>query len=341
MTLTTRPPYRAEHVGSLLPPPGLVQARAQRRQGAIDAAALALIEDRAIFDAVRRQEAAGLQSITDGALREGGGWLDALRRVEGATLRGDGDPLAAERFAFLKSLTTRTAKAVVASPTALLPHGAHVPPAHADRRASLAGAAAAWRVIVAQMAAAGCRYLQLEDTAFASLCDPRVRAACRDGGDDPDALARLCAQAIDAALRDRPADMAVVLHVRGFAAAWHASGEADAVTQALFSTDVDGYLIAFDGTGPGAFEPLRALRRYDGRDKRVVLGLVSVEAGAPQDEDALKRRIDEAAAVVPLERLCLSTQAGFADARGAEAPSPDEQWRRLAQVVEVATGVWG
>jgi 5-methyltetrahydropteroyltriglutamate--homocysteine methyltransferase len=166
-----------------------------------------------------------------------------------------------------------------------------------------------------------------------------VQAQCRANGDDPAALPARYAAAINAALRDRPAGMVVTIHTcRGnFKSAWVAEGGYGPVVDAMFSTDVDGYFMEFDSERAGTFEPLRALPS----DKRVVLGLVTTKVGALEDADALKRRIDEAARIVPLERLCLSPQCGFSSTHHGNALSHDDQWRKIERVVKVAEAVWG
>jgi 5-methyltetrahydropteroyltriglutamate--homocysteine methyltransferase len=200
--------------------------------------------------------------------------------------------------------------------------------------------AAAYRAAIAHIAAAGCTYLQLDDVSFSYLCDPAVRDGLRAGGDDPAALPAAYAAAIDGALAGRPAGMTVAMHTcRGnFRSTWMASGGyEDAVVEAMFSTRVDAYFMEWDSERAGGFEPLRLLPR----DKTVVLGLVTTKSGALEPADALARRIDEAARYVPLERLGLSPQCGFASTHHGNALTEDDQWRKLERVVEVARVVWG
>jgi 5-methyltetrahydropteroyltriglutamate--homocysteine methyltransferase len=202
-----------------------------------------------------------------------------------------------------------------------------------------ADVAAAYRVAIAHLADAGCRYLQLDDITFAYLCDPKIQANCRANGDDPAALPQIYADTINAALLGKPADMKVTIHTcRGnFQSAWVAEGGYDPVVQAMFSTDVDGYFMEFDSARAGGFEPLKALPK----GKKVVLGLVTTKLGELESKDDLKRRIDEAARFVPLEDLCLSPQCGFSSTHHGNALSQDDQWRKLERVVEVAGEVWG
>jgi 5-methyltetrahydropteroyltriglutamate--homocysteine methyltransferase len=206
-------------------------------------------------------------------------------------------------------------------------------PKSSDRRA------AAYRAAIAHLARAGCTYLQLDDVAFAYLCDPKVREGCRRNGDDPDELPRRYASTIDAALAERPSEMTVTMHTcRGnFKSTWVAEGGYEAVAEAMFSTAVDGFFMEFDSERAGGFEPLRLLPR----GKTVVLGLITTKLAQLEDADAIRRRIDEAARYVPLERLCLSPQCGFSSTHHGNALSQDDQWRKLELVVRVARAVWG
>jgi 5-methyltetrahydropteroyltriglutamate--homocysteine methyltransferase len=370
--VSSTPPFRADQVGSLLRPAELAAARARYRRGEIAAEQLREIEDAAIRAAVARQESIGLQSITDGEYRRDWWHLDFLAQLDGVTLRENPGPkfggtaeqppiatvtgkvrctrpIMADHFAFLKSATRRTAKLTIPSPSMLHLRGGRAAisrTAYPDLAEFWADAAAAYRQAIAHLAAAGCTYLQLDDVAFAYLCDGKVRESCRKNGDDPDALPRLYAETINAALADRPAGMTITMHTcRGnFKSAWVASGSYDPVAEAMFATDVDGFFLEFDGERAGSFAPLRLLplRTNGGKGggKRVVLGLVTTKVGALEEKDALKRRIDEAAKFVPLENLCLSPQCGFSSTHHGNALSENEQWRKLERMVEVAREVW-
>jgi 5-methyltetrahydropteroyltriglutamate--homocysteine methyltransferase len=360
-------PYRADQVGSLLRPHWLAAERARFKRGEIDAAALKATEDRAITEAVRRQEAIGLQSITDGEFRRDWWHLDFLAQLDGVTLKdnpgpkfqtgehgGEQPPIAtvtgriacsrpimADHFAFLSSQTTRTPKMTIPSPSMLHLRGGRAAisrESYPDLAAFWADVAAAYRSAIGHLYAAGCRYLQLDDITFAYLCDPKIQANCRANGDDPAALPQTYADTINAALAGKPADLQVTIHTcRGnFKSAWVAEGGYDSVVQAMFSTNVDGYFMEFDSARAGGFEPLKALPR----GKKVVLGLVTTKVGELESKDALKRRIDEAARFVPLEDLCLSPQCGFSSTHHGNALSQDDQWRKLERVVEVAREVW-
>ncbi len=367
----TSAPFRADQVGSLLRPQALALARAQFKRNESDATTLRAAEDEAIAQAVQRQHAAGLRSITDGEFRRDWWHLDFLGQLDGVKLQDNAgpkfkfagqaeqppiatvtgriacsQPIMAGHFAYLKSLTDNlpgcVPKMTIPSPSMLHLRGgraAITKAVYPDLQEFWADVAAAYRTAIGHLAAAGCRYLQLDDITFAYLCDPKIQSNCRANGDDPATLPRIYAQTINAALRDKPADMKVTIHTcRGnFKSAWVAEGGYDPVVDAMFSTDVDGYFMEFDSTRAGGFEPLRALPQ----DKKVVLGLVTTKLGELESKDDLKRRIDEAAQFVPLENLCLSPQCGFSSTHHGNALSQDDQWRKLERVAEVAGEVWG
>jgi 5-methyltetrahydropteroyltriglutamate--homocysteine methyltransferase len=361
-------PYRADHVGSLLRPDWLAEARALNQSGQLECSALAEIEDRAIEEAVRHQEALGLQSITDGEFRREWWHLDFLAQLDGVELEDNHGPsfhfsgqseqppiatvtdrvactrpIMADHFAFLKSVTTRTPKMTIPSPSMLHLRGGRAAiwrEAYPDLAEFWADVAEAYRVAIGHLADAGCRYLQLDDITFAYLCDPKIQANCRANGDDPATLPRIYAQTINAALAGKPDDMVVTIHTcRGnFKSAWVAEGGYDPVIEAMFSTNVDGYFMEFDSARAGGIEPRRALKPSHIKD---VLGHETTKLGQLEDKDALKRRIDEAARFVPLDRLCLSPQCGFSSTHHGNAISQDDQWRKLERVLEVAHEVWG
>lgn len=365
-----QPPFRADQVGSLLRPPELAQVRQRFKRGEVDARTLRVAEDRAIADAVRRQRDIGLQAVTDGEFRRDWWHLDFLGRLDGVTLQDNSgpkfrfagqseqppiatvtgrvaccEPIMADDFASLAAIAAGTggvAKMTIPSPSMLHLRGGRAAiskDVYPELDAFWDDVAAAYRTAIGHLADAGCRYLQLDDITFAYLCDPKIQANCRANGDDPDSLPQRYARTINAALRDRPADMAVTIHTcRGnFKSAWVAEGGYDPVVEAMFSTEVDGWFMEFDSERAGGFEPLRALPK----GKRVVLGLVTTKVGALESEEALLRRIDEAAKVVPLEQLCLSPQCGFSSTHHGNALSHDDQWRKLERVVGVARKVWG
>ena len=359
------PPFRAEHVGSLLRPRELHEARARARTGALPAAQLREVEDWCIRGAVARQESLGLGVVTDGEYRRDFWHLDFLRQLEGVALapvtgmvfqaedvppmptvtgrlRCAG-PIMVDDFAFLKSVARAVPKLTIPAPAMLHLRGGrqaisreHYP----DLAEFWADAAAAYRVAIRHIAAAGCTYLQLDDVSFAYLCDPKVREDLRAAGDDPVTLPRTYADAINGALAGRPASLTVTMHTcRGnFRSTWLASGGyEDAVLEAMFSTDVAAYFMEWDSERAGGLEPLRLLPR----DKTVVLGLVTTKSGALESVDTLAKRIDEATRYVPLDRLCLSPQCGFASTHHGNTLTEADQWRKLERVLEVVHLIWG
>ena len=359
-------PYRADHVGTLLRPTWLTEARRRMHAGELHPDDLVLIEDRAVLDVIRRQEAIGLRSVTDGEFRRDCWHLDFFSQLDGVTLQanagekfkvagsseqppiatvtgrvGCSRPIMKLDFAFLDTMSKVPAKMTIPAPSMLHLRGGRAAislEVYPDLEEFWVDVAAAYRIAIAHFAEMGCRYLQFDDASFATLCDSKGQADCRAHGDDPSQLPMMYARAIDAALVGKPADMRVAIHTcRGnFKSAWVAEGGYDPVVEAMFSTQVDGFFMEFDSEGAGSFEPLRALPA----DKRVVLGLVTTKVGELESKDFLKRRIDEAARIVPLDRLCLSPQCGFSSTHHGNALSEDDQWRKLERVVEVAREVW-
>jgi 5-methyltetrahydropteroyltriglutamate--homocysteine methyltransferase len=360
-----KPPFRADHVGSLLRPAALAAARAEFKHGRLPAAELRAAEDAAIRAVVAREEAIGLQSVTDGELRRDYWHIDFLRQLDGVTIAanpgpkfggteeqppiatvtgriGCSRPIMADDFAFLKSVTRRTAKYTIPSPSMLHLRGGRngiSRTVYPDLAEFWSDVAAAYRQAIGHLAARGCTYLQLDDVSFAYLCDPKFRAGCAANGDDAALLPRVYADAVNAALRGRPPGMTVTMHTcRGnFKSAWVAEGGYEAVAEAMFSADVDGFFMEFDSARAGTFEPLR----YLPLGKKAVLGLVTTKLGAIESADELKRRIAAATSFVPLENLCLSPQCGFSSTHHGNSVSEDEQWRKLELIVAVADEVWG
>jgi methionine synthase II (cobalamin-independent) len=365
MDMTMKPPFRADHVGSLLRPAELREARAKAKTGALLPAQLKEVEDRCIRAAVAKQESLGLEAVTDGEYRRDFWHLDFLRQFEGVDLKPavgltfqaeDVPPMAAitgkvhcarpimvDHFAFLKLATKAVPKLTIPSPAMLHMRGgrnAISRDAYPDLDEFWGDATTAYRQAIAHIAAAGCTYLQLDDVSFAYLCDAKVRDNFRGNGDDPAPLPRIYAEAINRALAGRPPGMTVTMHTcRGnFRSTWFAAGGyQDEVLEAMFSTEVDGYFLEYDTERAGGFAPLRLVPV----GKKVVLGLVTTKSGALEEKAALVRRIDEAAKYVPLDNLCLSPQCGFASTHHGNVLTEDEQWRKLERVVEVARAVWG
>jgi 5-methyltetrahydropteroyltriglutamate--homocysteine methyltransferase len=363
--MTRQPPFRADQVGSLLRPAELAQARAKAKAGQLSAPELKAVEDRCIREAVEKQEAIGLQAVTDGEFRRDFWHLDFARQIEGVALKPAvgiqfqaedvppmvsvvgklrcAKPIMSDHFAFLKSVATKTPKLCIPAPSTLHFRGgrdAISRAAYPDMEEFWADAGEAWRTAIGHIAQAGCTYLQLDDVSFSYLCDEKVLENFRAHGDDPVTLPSAYAGAINAALKGRPKGMTVTMHTcRGnFRSTWFAAGGyQDKVIEAMFSADVDAYFMEYDSARAGSFEPLRLLPK----NKKVVLGLVTTKTGALESKDELKRRIAAAAKFVPLSNLCLSPQCGFASTHHGNALSIDEQWRKLERVVEVAREVWG
>ena len=364
-------PFRADHVGSFLRPAALLAAREQHSNGSLSPAGLRTAEDAAIRDVVRFQEELGLQGITDGEFRRTYFHVDFLEQLQGVETKGGiavsfrsasgavdfsppvmrvtgrlrhGRPIQLDDFRFLRSVTRQTPKVTIPSPTMLHFRGGRgaiskqaypeLEPAFYDDVASC------YRAEIQSLADAGCRYLQLDDTNLAYLCDPKMREGARARGDDPDELPRRYARLINAAIATRPSDMRVCVHLcRGnFRSAWAAEGGYEPVAEVLFNElDVDGYFLEYDDARSGSFAPLR----FVPKSKTVVLGLVSTKVGELESKDLLKRRIDEAARHVPLEQLCLSPQCGFSSTVHGNAIARESQAAKLRLVVETAREVWG
>ena len=348
-------PFRADQVGSLLRPKGLSKARAEKNLE---------FQRKAIAEAVRQQEKIGLQAITDGEFSREWWHLDYMLQLEGVTAKANpgpkfggtqeqppiphvtgklkyGKPIMIDDFAFLKKAAKKTAKFTIPSPSMLHLRAGRAGisrEAYPDIAEFWADAAKAYRASIADFAGAGCTYLQLDDVSFAYLCDPKIRENCRKNGDDPDALPRTYADTITRALEGRPAGMTVTMHTcRGnFKSAWVAEGGYDPVAEAMFSSGVDAFFMEFDSARAGGFGPLR----YLPKGKKVVLGLVSSKTGILEKKEDIKRRIDEAARFVPLENLCLSPQCGFSSTHHGNDLTPEEQWRKLELVVDIASEDW-
>lgn len=366
------PPFRADHVGSLLRPQRLLTARAEHADGAIDAAALRAVEDDAIREVVRAQEDAGLQSATDGEFRRASWHMDFIYRLGGITRAADelhvtfhnenGDieftPAAlrvhdrirleetvfAEAFDFLNAQPkTALPKLTIPSPSMVHYRGGQAaidPGVYPDIEEFWSDLSAAYAAQVRGIAERGCRYLQLDDTSLAYLNDPEQRAIAAARGDDPDRLHVRYIRQINRALADRPEGLAVTTHMcRGnFRSSWVAQGGYDFVAEELFNElDVDGFFLEFDDERSGGFAPLR----FVPEGKYVVLGLVTTKRGELEDKDALKRRIDEAARHIPLDQLCLSPQCGFSSTVDGNELTFDDQMRKLRLIVETAGEVWG
>jgi 5-methyltetrahydropteroyltriglutamate--homocysteine methyltransferase len=373
MNSSPTPPFRADHVGSLLRPPELLRAREEHGQGRIGAEALRQIEDEAIRRAAQMQHQAGLQGVTDGEYRRGSWHMDFLYQIGGVEktdrllriqFRNEGGPVEAalgafriggklalertifgEDFAFLKSVAPpgTAAKLTIPSPSMLHYRGGRAvidPAAYPEMEGFWDDLAEVYRTEIAGLHALGCIYLQLDDTSLAYLNDPAQRAYVTSIGGDGDKQHLTNIRLINRALAGKPAGMTVTTHMcRGnFRSSWVAEGGYDHVAEALFGElRVDGFFLEYDDARSGGFAPLR----FVPKGKRVVLGLVTSKRPALESKDELKRRIDEAARYVPLDQLCLSPQCGFSSTVDGNALTEAEQFAKLRLVVETAREVWG
>ena len=367
-------PFRADHVGSLLRPADLLQARERRERNQITDAELRAVEDRCIRDVVKMQEDLGLQAVTDGEYRRKLWNVDFVKKFAGVVVKeglaedadksfqgGDANLQRSptrfevtgklsrvrehevENFKFTRSATKVVAKLSIPSPSVLHFRGGRdgvSAAAYPEMGDFFTDLARVYREEIQALAAAGCTYLQIDDTNLAYLCDPKMREGAKKIGEDPDRLPSLYANLINDCIKDRPANMVVCTHLcRGnFASAWVAEGGYDPVAEVLFNElKVDGYFLEFDSPRAGNFAPLR----YLPKGKRIMLGLVTTKSGALEDPNALKRRIDEAAKLVPLDQLGISPQCGFSSTVLGNKLTVEDQIAKLTLIVQVATDVWG
>jgi 5-methyltetrahydropteroyltriglutamate--homocysteine methyltransferase len=367
MAIRTTPPFRADMVGSLLRTAPLKAAREQHAAGKLDAASLHEIEDVEIRKIIAKQEAIGMQGITDGEFRRSWWHYDFLWNLEGVTrvevaqgiqfagvqTKAEAPKVVAkvdfkahpmvDHFRFLKANTNRTAKMTIPGPSMLHYRGGRAmvdQGAYPDMAAFFDDLGAAYAKAIRSFYDAGCRYLQLDDISFAYLCDPKQLDMLRARGDDPAKQPEIYAGLLKRALAGRPRDMAITMHLcRGnFRSTFVASGGYEPIADLLFNgTDVDGYFMEWDTDRAGGFEPLRFLPK----GKHVVLGLITSKTGTLEKKDDLKRRIADAAKHTDLDRLCLSPQCGFASTEEGNTLAEDEQWKKLELVVETAHEVWG
>jgi 5-methyltetrahydropteroyltriglutamate--homocysteine methyltransferase len=364
------PPFRADHVGSLVRPQKLLEARQAHAEGKVTAEALRALEDAAIREAIALQERVGLESITDGEFRRNN-WRDrffertdgyskdkmpssfVFTDFSGETRRGmpvqyavdklqHRDPITADDFAFLQKLTSRQAKATIPSPT--VNHfftgdkALERSPYAGDRQAYLADIAAIYRQEVAALAKLGCKYLQVDEVPLAVLCDPRNQEIVRARGEEPQKLIDDYIDVMNASFRARPTDMTLCVHLcRGNSGHGQASGGYDPVAERLFQKlNIDGFFLEYDTERAGDFQPLRLVPK----DKVVVLGLMSTKVKALEPLDALKRRVADAARFVDMDRLCLSPQCGFASSADVHRFTADDEERKLAHLVNAAGQIW-
>ena len=367
----TMPPYRADHVGSFLRPKHLIEARERHASDGLSAEELRMVEDEAIRTLVRQQEEVGLQGVTDGEFRRTFFHVDFLEQLDGVVVE-EGDFTATFRrddgtevgfkpptmkidasvrhtrsiqgrdFDFLKGVASRTPKVCIPSPSMLHFRGgrkAISQEIYPELDTFCEDLSAAYREEILDLAERGCRYLQMDDTNLAYLCDDKIREATRARGDDPDELPRLYCRLINEAILGRPEDMAVCIHLcRGnYQSAWVAQGGYEPVAEILFNElAIEGFFLEYDDQRSGDFAPLR----FVPKGKMVVLGVMSSKRGEIEDKDVIKRRIDEAAQYVDLDQLCLSHQCGFSSTVHGNLLSEEDQWKKLARLVEVANEIW-
>jgi 5-methyltetrahydropteroyltriglutamate--homocysteine methyltransferase len=370
----TRPPFRADHVGSLLRPPGLLEARAARAEGAIDAPALRAIEDEAIREVVAMQRDAGLRTATDGEFRRTSWHMDFIYQL-GGIHRSDGEievhfenadgsldfksaalvvdepvrlerPIFAEDFAYLRDVAEEhgsVPKLTIPSPSMVHYRGGRAaidPDVYPDEEGFWTDLTAAYAQQIRAVYDLGCRYLQLDDVSLAYLNDPRQRQQVAAQGGDAEHQHEHYIRQLNRALAGRPEDLQVTTHLcRGnFRSSWAASGGYDFVAEALFGElDVDGFFLEYDDERSGSFEPLR----FVPPGKKVVLGLVTTKRGELERKEDLQRRIEEASRYVPLDQLCLSPQCGFSSTVEGNTLTHDEQRAKLELIVETAAEIWG
>jgi 5-methyltetrahydropteroyltriglutamate--homocysteine methyltransferase len=366
MSKRTKPPFRADHVGSLLRPAALKKAREQRAKGEITPAQLK-DEDREIEHVIKRQEDVGLQSITDGEFRRSWWHLDFLWGLDGiekhimdtgvafaaVTTRNEGlkvtgkvgfshHPMV-EHFKFVAAHTKRTPKITIPAPSAAYGRPMRTPidqKAYPKLDAFFEDLGQAYKKAVRAFADAGCRYLQLDEVFIAMLCDPKYRQAMKDRGDDPEKLGELYGDLINIAMSDIPSDMTITMHMcRGnYKSTFMGAGGYEAEQEILFNRiKVHGYFMEYDTERAGGFEPLKLVPK----DRHVVLGLVTTKTGRLESKDEIKRRIDAASKYISLDQLCLSPQCGFASTEEGNVLAEDEQWAKLRMIVELADEVWG
>jgi len=367
MALRTKPPFRADHVGSLLRPAALKEARTKFAKGEIDAAALKAVEDREIERVIKKQEEVGLQAITDGEFRRSWWHLDFLWGLDGidkhvmdsgvtfaaVTTRNEGVKVTGkigftghpmiEHFKFVAAHTKRTPKITIPAPSAVYGRPARPPiddKAYPKLDAMFEDLGQAYKKAVRAFADAGCRYLQLDEVFIAMLCDEKYRQQMVARGDDPEKLGLLYGDLINVAMSDIPADMTITMHMcRGnYKSTFMGAGGYEAVQEVLFNRiKVHGFFMEYDTDRAGGFEPLRMVPK----DRQVVLGIVTTKTGKLESKDEIRRRIDEAAKYISLDQLCLSPQCGFASTEEGNALAEDEQWAKLRMIVETADEVWG
>jgi len=369
----SKPPFKADVVGSLLRPQAIHEARAKAERGELSAAQIRAVEDTGVAEAVALQREVGLNVCTDGEFHRRHWFLDFLERIDGIEVRGglptkfhneQGDiefapprfevlgkvrrsrPLALDDFKALKPIADRNgllAKQAIPSPMCVHFRGGRAAidkKIYPDVEQFFADLTTVYRQEIADLYAAGCRYLQIDDTNLPFLCDPALRDNVHKMGEDPDTLPRLYVRMMNDALAGKPADLTVGVHMcRGnHASSWVAEGGYDPIAEQVFGDmQVDAFFLEYDSPRAGGFAPLRYLTG----NKVAVLGLVTTKKGQLESKADIKRRIEEASKHVPMARLALSPQCGFASTIAGNALSADDQRRKLELVVQIAREVWG
>ena len=363
------PPYRADHVGSLLRPRALLKARQRYQEKEISKQDLRSVEDRHISEVIKKQEAVGLKSITDGEFRRAFFHLDFLEQLAGVTVKGSiaassdaqdkvgftppklsvtgklrhVKTIQVDDFNYLRSQVNQTPKVSIPSPTMIHFRGGRKAidiEAYPDMDEFFEDLAQCYRDEINALYQSGCRYIQLDDTNLAYLCDPKMRAGALERGDEPNELPHAYAALINSVIDDRPTDLTVGVHLcRGnFRSTWFAEGGYEPIAEVLFNElNVDAYFLEYDDERSGDFAPLR----FVPDDKTVVLGLVTTKLPTLELSRDLIQRIKEAGQYMPLENMCLSPQCGFSSTLHGNEISEDDQWAKLELVVKTAVDIWG
>lgn len=363
------PPFRADHVGSLLRPKAVLEARQQHYDGEISKEELRQVEDQAIAEVVKKEESVGLKSITDGEFRRAFFHLDFLEQLDGVSVTGTiaASSNAQEKvgftppklsvtgklrhvrniqvddFNYLKSQVSQTPKVCIPSPTMVHFRGGRKAidiESYPDMDEFFEDLAQCYRDEINALYQAGCRYIQLDDTNLAYLCDPKMRAGAVERGDDPDELPRTYAALINSVIDDRPDDLTVGVHLcRGnFRSTWFAEGGYEPVAEVLFNKlNVDAYFLEYDDERSGDFAPLRFVPHH----KTVVLGLVTSKYPELESKQDLIQRVKDASKYMPLENMCLSPQCGFSSTVHGNEMTEDDQWAKLGLVINIAHEIWG
>jgi len=371
-------PFRADHVGSLLRPEALLEKREEWKQDKISIGALRRFEDKCIADIVKKQEAIGIKSVTDGEFRRESFHFDFIDQIigietnftlkgafeQGEKTRAGGEkmvPLTVEikdrmvlphkginihNYRYLHAVAGSGSVPKMTMPSPTMTHfrggrDAISKEAYPDMDRFFNDLAGMYRQEIGMLAEAGCKYIQFDDTNLAYLCDSKMRQDARDRGEDPEELPRTYAALINECIRGRPDDMAACVHLcRGNARSlWFAEGDYEPIADNLFNlTDVDGFFLEYDDERSGGFEPLRFVPKGD---KKIVLGLVTTKRGEMESRDEIKQRIEEASKFVDINQLCLSPQCGFSSNAIGNLISEQEQFDKLGMIVELATEIWG